>query len=230
MTASEMLEKLLAAFRTGIPEADFAGAYGPEPASRRRDRPLVTGRVERETLGAGWSAEIKFTLYLPGSARPEAGLAIAGKMVGAAREEALFSEAVLGPAGPEKALGGLSMSCSLRFAQGGGGAGGSGGGGSYSVTVNGTACRVSGWKETLGGKETALTATGEREPFYRLRQPEYTVELRGVGEELAKLDGFTLRLGTSPWIYTGCQWKSFSAGGTGVLTAGERTEAAEEGE
>lgn len=227
MTARELLSGLLAAFRQGIPEARFVEAYSPDPASRRRDKPVVAGQVEEEVLGGGWEAKLGFALYLPGSAGPGDGLAIAGKMTAIAQEQALFRQAVLGPAQPEKALGGLRMSCTLRFAQG---EGGSGGGESYPVTVNGTACRASGWKEALGGKETMLTATGEREPFYRLRQPEYTVELRGIGQELARLENFTLRLGESPWTYTGCQWKSFTAGGTGVLTAGGRVKTEEEGE
>ena len=81
----------------------------------------------------------------------------------------------------------------------------------------------------MGGRETVLTATGEREPFYRGFLPEYTVELQGLDRELALLEGFTLRLGTSPWMYTGCQWKSFTAAGTGVLTAAGRVKAEEEG-
>ncbi len=225
MTARELLGSLLDTFREGIPGAVFQEAYSPEPASRRREKPLITGQVEEEVLGAGWEARLGFALYLPGSVRPGEGLEIAGKMVEAAQREPLFAEAVLGPAQPEKALGGLKMICSLRFAQGNGGSGG----GSCPVTLNGTACRVSGWKETLGGRETVLTATGEREPFYRGFLPEFTVELQGLDRELALLEGFTLRLGASPWMYTGCQWKSFTAAGTGVLSAAGRVKAEEEG-
>lgn len=228
MTARELLERLLETFRAGIPEAEFAGAYGPHPAPRRRDRPLVTGQVEQEVLGGGWSAKLRFTLYLPGSFGPGEGLNIAGKMAEAVQGEEQFTEAVLGPALPEKALGGLCMDCVLCFAQDTGG--GSGGKGSWPVTLNGAGFRVSGWKETLGGRETLLTATGEDEPFYRLCQPEYTVELQGLGRELAELEGFTLRLGESPWLYTGCVWKSFTAGGTGVLRASGRVRITEEAE
>lgn len=223
MTAYELLTALLKELPQAVPGVDFQEAYGPSPAPRRRERPLVAGQVETESLaGEDWSAALGFTVYLPGGEKPGRALEIARAVAGAAaKSQPLLTQAQTGAVAQEKALGGLTLGCSLYFSTGSGNA--SGGKARYQVHINGQEYTVTGWKETVGGSGKAYTAIGEEEPFYRRRNQEYTLELQGLRPGLAGVEGFTLRLGDGPWLYSGCRWKSMTAAGTATAVAGVRT-------
>lgn len=229
MTAHELLTALLKALPKAVAGVDFQEAYSPYAAPRRRERPLVTGRVEKESLaGEDWSAALGFTVYLPGGEAPGRGLEIVRAMAGAVKEsQPLLVQVQTGPPGPEKALGGLAVSCVFHFAAGNGGA--SAGKARYRVSVNGQEYTAAGWKESVGGRETAYTAIGETQPFYRKQDQEFTIELQGLSAGLAGLEDFTLKLGEGPWIYSGCRWKSMTAAGTGVAVAQSREKAQDSG-
>lgn len=225
MTAHELLTALLGELPKAVAGADFQEAYSPSPAPRRRERPLVTGQVEKECrAGDAWSAALGFTVYLPGGEAPGRALELAQAIARAAEEgQPLFTQAQTGPVAAEKALGGLAVKCTLFFAAGDGGA--SPGKARYSVAINGQRYTVAGWKEAVDSTETVYTAIGEDVPFYRRQRWAYTVELQGLAPGLAGLDGFTLRLGDGPWLYSGCRWKTMTAAGTATAAAKVRTKA-----
>ena len=229
MTAYEALTALLEAFQEALPEVEFREALGPGEASRLIVRPTVTGEVSKETAeGDSWSAKLAFVLYLPRESRPAAAEGILNAMGQCAREsQPLLAGIQRGALAVDKPTGSTAVGWTLSLAEPGGGSGGSQSGGKakYQVYINGEAHTVTGWKASDSESGGSLTAIGEDAPFVRRTTRGYTVELQGLDlAGLEALENFSLRLGGQSRTYTGCRWKSLSAGGTGVLTAAERLE------
>ncbi len=224
--AREILLELLDEFRGAMPGVAFSEAVSMNGSFMPGGPVCVAGAVTKESeQGDEWSAKLSFTAYVP------RGMGSAGELLDRMAELAKGSQPLLegverGAAA--KAGGAIAEGCVLSFYK----AGSSGGSGGkkvrYPISVNGRECSVTGWK--VSGKDSgrALTAVGESEPFYYKGSSEFTVELQGLDLEGAgELEGFTLRLGDRRALYTGCRWKSFSAEGSGTVTAGERVDAEE---
>lgn len=226
-TASEILAELIAAFGTAMPGVDFREAQGE--AFRPQGRICAAGTVSKEvTQGDQWSAKLAFTVYVPrggGSAEE-----VLDKMALCAKEsQPLLTGVERGTTALDRGSGSAAVGCVFSFAKPGssGGSSGSGSGGSvYPVEINGTACTVKGWKVTSGTSGGGLTAIGEDAPFYYYKGGrEFTIELQGLDMAAPEeLESFTLRLGEQKATYTGCRWKSLSAGGNCTAAAGDRAE------
>lgn len=216
-TASDILAELLAAFKAAMPGVDFREA--PGEAFRLQGRICVTGTVSKEsTQGDQWSAKLAFTVYVPrggGSAEE-----VLEKMALCAREsQPMLAGVERGTLAADRNSGSAAVGCVFSFAKPGGG------GSAYPVKLNGKACTVKGWKVVNGSSGGGLTAIGEDLPFFYKGGREFSIELQGLDmEDPEELDGFTLKLGEQKATYTGCRWKSVSAGGNCIAAAGERVE------
>lgn len=221
MTGHERLTGLLQDFREAMPETEFRESYGTEAASRR-GRMMVTGQVERETrTGESWETQLVFHLWLGAKDQLAQAHGLAGRMEAIARQnQPALTQAQVGMAAVDKSSGGLVLELQLWFAGNGDDPGGPGGKKIFLIWLNGQARWVTGWKLSLGGNLKRLTAVGEDIPFYERLEPEYTVELQGLALDAGALEGFRLKLNGT--VYENCQWKSFSAAGSGVLVSGER--------
>ena len=218
--AREILLGLLGAFREAMPGAEFREALDARESFRPAGRVWVLGSVQKESeQGDQWSAKLAFTVYGPGG---DGVREVLDGMIRTAKDsQPLLSGVESGPGA--KGAGAVAAGCVLSFFKPGS-AGGSGGTKvTYPVEIDGAEYTVTGWKAAGGAFEGGLTAIGESEPFYYRSGGEFTVELQGLSlERPEELEGFTLRLGDQRVMYTGCRWKSLSAGGSGVLAAGGR--------
>lgn len=227
--AHEILTGLMESFREKLPGVEFRETIGARETMRPVSRAWVTGTVAREsTQGDEWSAKLAFQIFLPRNAIPGGAEGVLDAMAGCAEEQPLLLGVERGAAAADKTTGAVAVSCVFSFYKPGtsGGSGSSGGKKvTYPVELDGMACTVTGWKVSESASGSGLTAIGESVPFYYNSRREFTIELQGLsmkGPE--KLNGFTLRLGEQKVLYTGCRWKSISAGGSCVAAAGERTE------
>lgn len=231
MTAAhEILTELLGEFKAALPEVDFREAFSMKEASRMAARVCVTGAVAKEsTQGDEWSAKLAFNVYLPRGTEPGGAESVLGAMAECVRNsQPLLAGIERGAPAVDKSTGSVAVGCVFSFAKpGSSGSSGSSGGKkvTYPVEVDGKECTVTGWKVSVSTSGSGLTAVGEDEPFYYKSRREYTVELQGLSVECPEeLSGFTVRLGDQKVLYTGCRWKSISAGGNCVAVAGERVE------
>ena len=226
-TAQEILSGLMESFREKLPEVEFRETIGARDIMRPASRTWVTGAVAKEsTQGDEWSARLAFQIYLPRSAASGGAERVLGAMAECAGEQPLLAGIERGAAAADKTTGAVAVGCVFSFYKPGAGTGGSGGKkATYPVELNGMACTVTGWKVSESTSGSGLTAIGESVPFYYNSRQEFTLELQGLSLESPEtLSGFTVRLGEQKVLYTGCRWKSISAGGSCVAAAGERTE------
>ncbi len=221
-TAREILLGLLEMFRGAMPEVEFREALSAKEAFRPGARVCVMGAVSKESeQGGEWSGKLAFTVYVPrgrGSADD-----VLDKMTELAKAgQPLLAGVERGAAALDKASGAVAAGCVFTFLRAG-----SAGGKKvrYPVEINGERCTAAGWKVSEKESGEGIRAIGESEPFYYKESRRFTVEVQGLDfESPEELEGFTLRLGSQRVMYTGCRWKSLSAEGSGVLSAGGRIE------
>lgn len=223
-TAYGILTELISSFRENIPGVDFGEALSVQNAVGPHRRAWVTGTVAKEsTQGGDWSARLAFQAYLPrGTGDVEA---LLGAMAECAKGQPLLTGMERGGAAADKGTGLVAVGCVFTFANPGGSGSSGGKKTTYPAEVGGKACTVTGWKVTEGSPAGGITAIGESAPFYYRNRGEFSIELQGLslsGPE--KLADFTIRLGEQDITYTGCKWKSLSAGGNCTACAAGRTE------
>lgn len=222
-TAHEILTGLMASFRERMPGVEFRETFGVGEVLRSPARACVAGTVAKEnTQGDAWSAKLAFQIFLPRNTVPGGAEQVLVDMADCAREtQPLLKSMERGPAAVDKTTGWVAVGCAFHFAKPGSEGESSGSKKTaYPVELDGNPYTVTGWKAANSVSGSGLTAIGESVPFYYKSSREFTVELQGLDMEHPELlDGFTLRLGDQNRLYTGCRWKSISAGGNAVLSA-----------